>query len=479
MSGESRAFVGSAANDLVVAITPGEIISFSIGTFGTGSGTLAFVVALLLAIGAFALAAALGFVAAENQFGTVAGGVLAGMTATAIAISLVASIGPSLAMGGVVGGYVLLVQWLSNASIDVDRDEDRRRLLTEVAGVLGFTGIAFLLGRRASNVPNPEEFTPLFEDRPAADAAEREEAIAAKLAEAEEQSLGVDGIPGLVSSIDEFYEVDINRINPRIIADRWTLSVSGAVENPLEISYGDLRNGPVEDRFITLRCVGDALNGQQMDNALWTGIPIDVLLAEARPRGEYVMLRASDSYYEGFSLSALQNGFLAFGMNGSTLPRKHGYPVRAHIPGHWGEINVKWLEEIEVLDEYADGFWEEKGWHGTGPVNTVAKLWAVNYLEDGRTEMGGHAYAGTRGIEAVEASTDGGGSWTRATLSPELDAEDAWRQWVYRFDPIPEEQEVVVRAIDGTGTIQSRAESDPFPSGPSGWVRVSVLRQNR
>jgi hypothetical protein len=232
------------------------------------------------------------------------------------------------------------------------------------------------------------------------------------------------------------------------------------------------------------------LNGKKMDTALWTGVPImDLLESAGIDAGDdcCVMLRAADDFFEEFPLSALENGFLAFEMNGEPLPRGHGYPVRALIPGHWGEINVKWLTEIEVLAEEAKGYWERRGWHGTGPVNTVAKLHAVNRLGDGEsggTEMqvGGHAYAGTRGIQSVEVSTDGGESWDEATLSEPLpadtveqtqSAEDAWRQWEYSYES-DSPHEVVVRATDGEGDLQPSERSDSFPSGPTGWVSKQV-----
>jgi len=160
-------------------------------------------------------------------------------------------------------------------------------------------------------------------------------------------------------------------------------------------------------------------------------------------------------------------------MNGDQLPRGHGFPARALIPGHWGEINVKWITEIEILEEEVEGYWEERGWHGTGPVNTVAKLHAVNHLDDGRIEVAGHAYAGNRGIERVEVSTDGGDTWSEATLSEELPGDDVWRQWAYRYER-EDAHEVVVRAVDGTGTLQAEERSDAFPSGPTGWVSEEV-----
>ena len=37
---------------------------------------------------------------------------------------------------------------------------------------------------------------------------------------------------------------------------------------------------------------------------------------------------------------------LAYEMNGETLPRDHGYPIRAVVPGVVGTRNVKWLNNI-------------------------------------------------------------------------------------------------------------------------------------
>jgi hypothetical protein len=166
-------------------------------------------------------------------------------------------------------------------------------------------------------------------------------------------------------------------------------------------------------------------------------------------------------------------------MNGEALPRGHGAPARLLVPGHWGEINVKWLTELEILEQEAEGYWEERGWHGTGPVETVAKLHAVDTDGEG-VEVAGHAYAGTRGISRVEVSTDGGETWTDARLSEPLPgadggaAEDAWRQWAYRYDPPGGDHEVVVRAYDDDGTLQPETERDAFPSGPTGWVSRTV-----
>jgi hypothetical protein len=67
-------------------------------------------------------------------------------------------------------------------------------------------------------------------------------------------------------------------------------------------------------------------------------------------------------------------------------------------------------------------------------------------------------------------STDGGNSWTDATLSARLPGEDVWRQWTYTYERPGERHTVVVRMVDDDGRVQPSTEADSFPSGPSGWV---------
>jgi len=356
----------------------------------------------------------------------------------------------------------------------------RREVLGTAAGVVGLSVVAYFLGTEEA------ETTTLGDVGLSPSETEEVESL---LSAAEERSLDVDGLEPLVS--EDFYEVDISSVDPSVDESKWSLSITGAVEEEVTFTYDDILSMESENRFNTLRCVGEDLNGQKMDNALWTGVPIWQLVQRAGPESgcECVMLRAVDDYFEEFPIDAMRDALLAYGMNGEVLPRGHGYPARALVPGHWGEINVKWINEIEILDEEADGYWEQRGWQGTGPVRTVAKLHAANDIDDGRKQVAGHAYAGTRGIEAVEVSTDGRGTWNEAELSEPLPetageppeatgqtpfGEDVWRQWKYEYDPAEAGAMVTVRARDGNGDLQSQEFSDSFPAGPSGWVSRQV-----
>lgn len=471
ITGLTPAFVAAPVSAFVVESAPAPVVAWSIGTLGDLGHRLAFLFALALTAVLFALGALVSLWAAGRVDLPFADALLSAVVAALVALGLTGVPVPA-AVAGIAAGLVIALATDGEARADEPVSAGRRRVVQAAAGLftLGLLG-AHLGWRREPTASVTEPLAGLGTGT----AEKADDGVGALFEEARAKSLDIEGIPGLVSTFEEFYEVDINSINPTVDAADWTLTVTGAVDSDLVLDYDDLTSRTPEHRFNTLRCVGESLNGKKLDNAVWTGVPLMDLIDEAGLELEEccVMLRAADGYHVGFPLAALRNAFLAYGMNGEVLPRGHGYPVRALIPGHWGETNAKWLTEIEVLREPMDGYWEKRGWHGTGPVNTVAKLHAVNRLGDGRIQVGGHAYAGTRGVERVEVSVDGGGTWTDATLSEPLAGDDVWRQWEHTYEPAGK-HDVVVRATDGEGNLQPRERHEAFPSGATGWVRRTV-----
>ncbi|WP_254768073.1 molybdopterin-dependent oxidoreductase [Salinilacihabitans rarus] len=462
VAGYTRRFVVAPIDAAVVRLTPGEIVAFVIQNVGEQGHLLHVGLSLVVATGLLAATALGGRYAARRVGRPVVGGGLACVLAWGLTVSITAE--PVLAVGaaGPVAAFTTAGAVPLAAS---GRDPSRRRVLVASASALTFLGISIGLGR--STAPG----------KPATgETGEIDEEVSTLLQEAEAKSLDIRGdVPGLVSTFDEFYNVDIATFDPTLSPEDWSLTITGEVDDDVTVSFDELTDMPTERRFVTLRCVGETLNGRKLDNAVWTGTPIKPLLEEADPGGECgcAMVHAADDYFVQFPIEALEDGFLAWEMNGRPLPRSHGHPVRVLIPGHWGETNVKWLTEIELLDEEIDGYWEQRGWHGTGPVNTVAKLWSDATLDDGNVEVAGHAYAGTRGIESVEVSIDAGETWRDAELSDPLPGDDVWRQWRYEFEA-DGTHDVVVRAIDGEGTLQPEAPSEAFPSGATGWVSKTV-----
>ena len=486
VTGWSPAFVVRPVDQAIVNLTPGPIVTFMIETVGDAGHLIHIAMAFAAVIGLFGAVAFAGLRLSARTDRSLVGAAATGLASWLLAAGLTG--GPTQALGVAlpaavavaIGGLPLDASEPSSpdpasgngSSVAADSktavDAVRRRTLGVVAGTLGFV-VTAVIGRR---LPDGDGDDTLVD-------APRSEGATERLREVGTAALAVesDDLLGMVSPIGEFYNVDIAEFDPEVTAEAWSLTFTGETETDRTVDFEELIDRPAEHRAITLRCVGEDLNGRKLDNAVWTGTPIRPLLESVDPQGDCncAMLRGEDGYYVQFPVDVLADGFLAWGMNGKELPPGHGHPVRVLIPGHWGETNVKWLSEIELLNVEEDGYWEERGWEGTGEVKTVAKLWdeGISELGDGRIELAGHAYAGTRGIERVEVSIDGGDSWSDAALSDPLPDADVWRQWRHVFDP-DGAHEVVVRAVDGEGTRQIREESGSSPSGASGWVRRTV-----
>ena len=76
----------------------------------------------------------------------------------------------------------------------------------------------------------------------------------------------------------------------------------------------------------------------------------------------------------------------------------------------------KWITAIEVIEEYKEGYWVERGWDEVAQVNAVSVIDTIAseavYEKDGRmlVPVGGIAFAGARGI------SEGGGQCRRRAV---------------------------------------------------------------
>lgn len=272
---------------------------------------------------------------------------------------------------------------------------------------------------------------------------------------------------------EHFYVVNYSK-PPQVDLDGWTLQITGKVERPLRLTYSDLLSRPAVEKVVTLECIDNEVAGELISNALWKGVTLKSLLQEARPlpTAQDVAMFGAEAYSDGITLDRAMNYdvFLAYQMNGAPLPKEHGYPLRAVVPGLYGIKNVKWLTKIELVDEDYKGYWQQKGWTDEATIKVTSRIdapGAYNTLKPGYT-FRGIAFTGGYGISAVELSFDGGKSWVKAAIEPPPSMY-SWVFWKYEWkDPKPGTYQVYSRATDKLARTQTAFVARAFPDGTSG-----------
>ena len=291
-----------------------------------------------------------------------------------------------------------------------------------------------------------------------------------------------------------FYRIDINAIVPVVNAQDWNLSIKGLVDNPLVINYKEIKSMDPVEQFSTLVCVSNKIGGNLTSTALWKGIRLRDLISKAgvKPNVKYIVFRCSDGYDVGipFENGMMDGTILAYDMNRSPLTNDHGYPIRAIVPGFYGMMNPKWITEIELVDKTYEGFWQRKGWTNEGIKNIYSSIVVPgsqpitdrfphtvtdNSFTVGKSiPIAGIAFSGDRGISKVEVSIDGGKTWKTAVVKDPL-SQYTWVLWTSQFTSESKGAfDIVVRATDKTGQVQTSKLENPFPNGASGYNQIDL-----
>ncbi|HWO45436.1 MAG TPA: molybdopterin-dependent oxidoreductase, partial [Methylomirabilota bacterium] len=297
---------------------------------------------------------------------------------------------------------------------------------------------------------------------------------------------GLRGLSMEITPIENFYIVSKNFGDPVVDEHGWSLAIGGAVDKPMNLSLSDLRALPSATEYVTLACISNNVGGDLMSTGSFTGVRLRELLALANPRanGTWAAFKARDGYAESLAMSLINGApevLVAYDLDGAPLPNAHGFPARIVLPGHYGMKGPKWLDSIQLVDHESGGYWEMQGWDHNAVVKTTARFDVPrdgDIVKLGTVSLNGVAFAGTRGVNKVEYSTDGGKSWTAADFKPPL-SQLTWVLWSAAWTPGGEgSYELRVRATDGSGSPQDPKDSPSYPNGAAGYhtIRINVAK---
>lgn len=277
-----------------------------------------------------------------------------------------------------------------------------------------------------------------------------------------------------VTPTPEFYGMSKNGVDPSLDPRSWRLRVTYRGKLIREWDYGTLLALPRSAGFATLRCISNTLNSDLMGTAYWSGIRLGQILDANQVPADVVEIAFLGADGHGDSMNRetafSHDSLLALGMNGRTLNRDHGFPIRLVAPRYYGFKSIKWLSEIELRTEPYYGTWAKLGYTKEPLVHTGCHIDRVA-RNGGMIRAGGVAFAGIRGIRTLQVRA-GNSDWVNAVIEQPLSPLTLVRWYAELKDSGSGFLEA--RAQDGAGNWQQATERPLFPDGVAGPTRVRL-----
>jgi sulfane dehydrogenase subunit SoxC len=212
-------------------------------------------------------------------------------------------------------------------------------------------------------------------------------------------------------------------------------------------------------------------------NTEWTGVMVSTLLREVKARGNasWVLAEGGDAAVLSRSVPIAKmndDAMIVYAQNGEPLREANGYPARLLLPGYEGNMCVKWLRRLELIDQpnmsrdetakYTDplprGIARQFSFVMDAKSLITSPAFPAKLSGPGWWPISGIAWTGRGKIVKVEVSTDGGRTWTGAMLQgPVLPM--AHTRFLLPWKWNGAATRIMSRAYDETGYVQPSVET--------------------
>lgn len=176
---------------------------------------------------------------------------------------------------------------------------------------------------------------------------------------------GVDRLPPGQRLVENWPVLDLG-IQPDVPTAQWSLTIDGAVEQPVTWNWDDFLAQPQVEDVSDIHCV---TQWSRYDNR-WQGVATRHIAEVVRPTPEarHVLFASYDGYTTNVELAHFleEDCLLAHHHDGQPISREHGGPARLVIPRYYFWKSPKWLKRITFSATDAPGFWEVRGYHNVG-----------------------------------------------------------------------------------------------------------------
>ena len=237
--------------------------------------------------------------------------------------------------------------------------------------------------------------------------------------------------------------------DPDIDPEQHRLVIHGLVRRPLMFTLDALERYPLVSRMTFIECGGNssplfskdpiqatvqALHGLA-SCAEYTGVRLSTLLEETGidPKAKWLIAEGGDSLALSRSVplaKALDDAMIVLYQNGERLMPGNGYPMRLLLPGWEGNMNVKWVRRIKLVEQPAMSYYEARTYAPILPDGRANNFYFLQEVKSfithpsfglkmngpGYYEISGIAWSGNGRIAKVMVSADGGKSWAQAAL---------------------------------------------------------------
>ncbi len=300
----------------------------------------------------------------------------------------------------------------------------------------------------------------------------------------------LQSLAGTITPADLHFQRHHNGI-PVIDPARHTLVIHGRGVEPREFLLADLKRFPAVSRIHFIECAGNGraayrapkreMTPQDVDgltsNSEWTGVLVSTLLREvgAARSVQWILAEGGDAAVLSRSVpmtKMLDDALIAYAQNGEPLRPANGYPIRLLLPGYEGNMCIKWLRRLKLIDQpnmsrdetvkYTDPLPGGVSRQFSFDMDTKSIVTSPAFPDrlsgPGWWPVRGIAWSGRGRISRVDVSTDGGRVWTEARLlDPALPKAHVRFEHLWQWDG--RATTVMSRAIDETGAPQPTVEA--------------------